>query len=780
MNKSIRILHLEDDAKDAEIIQVILESAGIVFQITRVQNGIEFAQAIQMEKFDVILADYRLPGYDGIKALKLALELCPDTPFIFVSGTMGEDIAIECLTQGATDYVLKLKLSRLVPAIKRALSEAENLGERKRVESNLRLQSAALEAAANGIVITNDKGIITWVNPAFTQLTGYTAEETIGQNPRILKSGKHAPEFYGEIWKTILSGQVWHGEIINRRADGTFYTEEMTIAPVCQEQGEISHFVAIKQDISNRKQYEMEREAIISVANAMRTATTRFDLVDIFLNRITELFNADGSMLVIQNKVVGGVVVEMGCGPVGERFTGLHIPPGKGICCEVFADGKLYLNNYAHTDPLFFRSDLLGDSHAVACVPLIAQNEMIGALWVIRKEVIAEKDINLLVAIANLAANAIHRVTLHEQTVQQLHQMASLHQIDLAISSIFDLRVILDILLKNAVTQLGIDAANVLLLIPDTRMLEYVAGYGFKTSNIETLKVLLGEGRAGTAASERRILSLSDLSQAQDAFSRTVLISEEKFVSHHVAPLIAKGQVKGVLEVFCRKRLDPTPEWFDFFESLATQAAIAIDNTTLFNQLHQSNIELTLAYDATIEGWSRALDMRDKETEGHTQRVTDMVLHLAARMGMDMTDLLEVRRGALLHDIGKMGIPDSILLKPDKLSKDEWEIMRRHPVFAYEMLAPISYLKEALDIPYCHHEKWDGSGYPRGLKGNQIPLAARIFAIVDVWDAITSDRPYRAALSREKALAYIQDQSGKHFDPGVVTIFLDEMNLAPR
>jgi putative nucleotidyltransferase with HDIG domain len=188
--------------------------------------------------------------------------------------------------------------------------------------------------------------------------------------------------------------------------------------------------------------------------------------------------------------------------------------------------------------------------------------------------------------------------------------------------------------------------------------------------------------------------------------------------------------------------------------------------------LQRSNVELTLAYDATIEGWSHALDLRDKETEGHTQRVADLTLRLAQAMGVSDHELIHIRRGTLLHDIGKMGIPDEILRKPASLDEQEWVIMRQHPLYAYDMLSPISYLRPALDIPYCHHEKWDGSGYPRGLAGEQIPLAARLFAVVDVYDALISDRPYREAWSRKRALEYIQQQAGQHFDPEIVSTFL--------
>ncbi len=262
-----------------------------------------------------------------------------------------------------------------------------------------------------------------------------------------------------------------------------------------------------------------------------------------------------------------------------------------------------------------------------------------------------------------------------------------------------------------------------------------------------------------------------NLNELEDDLAYTNLMQEEGFASYYSVPLVAKGQIKGVLDLFNRTPLNPDQEWFNFLETLAGQAAIAIDNTSLLEDLHRSNVELSLAYDTTLEGWSKALDLRDRETEGHTQRVVDITLRIAQTMGIDDQELTHMRRGALLHDIGKMGIPDSILLKPGPLTDEEWEVMKRHPVYAYELIYPITHLRPSLDIPYCHHEKWDGSGYPRGLKGEQIPLAARIFAVVDVWDALTSDRPYRKAWTSSKAKAYIQDQAGKHFDPQVVEIF---------
>jgi HD-GYP domain-containing protein (c-di-GMP phosphodiesterase class II) len=263
-------------------------------------------------------------------------------------------------------------------------------------------------------------------------------------------------------------------------------------------------------------------------------------------------------------------------------------------------------------------------------------------------------------------------------------------------------------------------------------------------------------------------------------FCADIFISEG-FATYSAVPLIAKGEVKGVLEVFNRSVCERGNDWLEFLETMAGQVAIAIDNSQLFSNLQRSNLELSQAYDATIEGWSRALDMRDRVTEGHTRRVTDMALKLARTMGMGEADLVHMRRGILLHDMGKMGIPDTILLKAEELTEEEWKIMRMHPQYAFEMLAPIAYLRPALDIPGSHHEKWDGSGYPRGLKGEQIPLVVRIFAVVDVFDALTSDRPYRKAWPKSKAFQYILDEKGKFFDPRVVDVFMSmkqELGLA--
>ena len=361
---------------------------------------------------------------------------------------------------------------------------------------------------------------------------------------------------------------------------------------------------------------------------------------------------------------------------------------------------------------------------------------------------------------------------IEDRIKDQLHRLDALRKIDAAISSLLDLHSVLDVILEQTINQLGLDAASILLFNPGTQTFDHAAGKGFTTEALKYTHLHPGEGYAGKAAVEKRTISIPDLRGRKTDLLRSPFFLSEGFVSYFAVPLITKGQVKGILEIFQRSLLSPNPEWLDYLETLAGQSAIALNLAELFDSLERVNMELFMAYDETIEGWSHALDLRDKETEGHTRRVTEMAVRLAEAMGVSESEIINIRRGALLHDIGKMGVPDSILLKPDKLTEEEWKIMRQHPQLAYDMLSPIMYLRSALDIPYCHHEKWDGTGYPRGLKGEDIPLAARIFAVVDIWDALLSDRPYLTSWPHEKVMDYIQSLSGTHLDPRVVDTFL--------
>lgn len=556
----------------------------------------------------------------------------------------------------------------------------------------------------------------------------------------------------------------------HRRKDGSLFPVEVNVTHV---QLDRSYIVAVIRDITDRRQRERELQSVATLSAALRAASSRAQLVSIVVGQVMKLLNVDGAMIAMRDSVTGETVHELGGGEWA-ALTGLRLSPGEGIAGHVMATGMLYLTNDVASDVHAAGVDVRDGIRAVACTPLSAGTETFGTLTVGHTTALTPEDIELLTSLGDIAANAIHRAALHEQTERHVQRLAALHTIDTAVSASLDLRVSVSVLLEQVITQLRADAADVLRFNPHLQTLEYVAGRGFRTKRNEQLRLRLGECNAGVAVLERRTSIVPNMACDPGSGCEEWSAGED-FVAQYAVPLIAKGQVVGVLEVFQRSTLDPDADWLDFLETLAGQAAIAIESASLFDGLQRSNTELTSAYNATIEGWSRALDLRDHETEGHSLRVTETTLKLAEAMGLDDAALVHIRRGALLHDIGKMGVPDSVLLKPGPLSDEEWDLMKMHPDYAYEMLSPIEYLKPALDIPYCHHERWDGTGYPRGLKGETIPLSARIFAVVDVWDALRSDRPYRKGWPDDRVRAHLLEQTGKHFDPRVMERFLGDM-----
>ncbi len=408
-------------------------------------------------------------------------------------------------------------------------------------------------------------------------------------------------------------------------------------------------------------------------------------------------------------------------------------------------------------------------------VPLLVGDRVCGALVVqsYQAQAYTRDHQRLLQLLGNQVAIALENSRLFEDSRRRLSRLTSLHEIDQAISGSIDLKMTMDVLVGHLIHTLEVDAACVLAYDQSSLTLEYIDAKGFRTSSLQYTSLKIGNGLAGKAALERNLVYIPDLNAQDTSFQQSPQFGKEEFVTYIAQPLIAKGELVGVLEVFHREKLSPNPEWFKYLDSLSRTAAIAIDRLNLYNDLTKSNIELKLAYDATIEGWARAIELRDGDTEDHSRRVEALTLNLARTMGAYEDELLHMRRGALLHDIGKIAIPDGILLKAGKLTEEEWLIMKRHPTYAFDMLSKINYLKPALDIPLNHHERWDGSGYPQGLAGEDIPIQARIFAVVDVWDALQSDRPYREAWSEKKAIQYLQDQAGKEFDPNVVSKFLD-------
>jgi putative nucleotidyltransferase with HDIG domain len=349
---------------------------------------------------------------------------------------------------------------------------------------------------------------------------------------------------------------------------------------------------------------------------------------------------------------------------------------------------------------------------------------------------------------------------------RMLQKMERLMEINITLNSTLELAQVLDLIIAKAVEMLECEAGSILLCNKEQTCLLFSASTSADSQTLAQIQIPLSDSLAGTIFSKNVPLVVNNVNK--DIRHNASVAAQIHFQTHSLlgVPMRIQERVIGVLEALNKKRGKFTEEDVKILTAIASQAAVAIENAQLVEALQES-------YESTLEGWAAALDLRDKETEGHSQRVTWLAMQLAQAIGMSKEDLSYLRQGALLHDIGKMGVPDSILHKHGPLTDQEKAIMRQHPINAYNMLYPITHLRPALDIPYCHHEKWDGSGYPRCLRGDEIPLAARIFTIIDVWDALRSNRPYRKAWSVKKTITYIQKEAGKSFDPAIVQRFVE-------
>ncbi|HEX2981590.1 MAG TPA: HD domain-containing phosphohydrolase [Anaerolineaceae bacterium] len=660
-----------------------------------------------------------------------------------------------------------------------------NTTERQEILETLRQERDVLErlmeTSPAGILVFNKQGQVVFSNQQ--------ADETLGNElalPRVSGDATLALAFDDEQGQPVPIERQPYSRVLDteqaviddRLSIQAFNRGRIQLsvnaAPFRDRNGKVSGAIVTLQDITELVQQRVNMEALLNLTTTLRNTTTRTEMYSVLLSKIMDLLKFDGATLVTKPGSNNNLLFHLGLGKWA-HLTGLLIAPEKSITYQVMETGEIYRNDEIQQDPdlLHIEGFFTNEVRHGVCVPLRTQSQVIGAIWVGDHAPIEERSINFLNAIADIGANAIHRAALFEQTQARLKRLSALHAVDMAITSSLDLQVTLNILLDQIIAQMNVDASDILLLNPETQMLEYAAGRGFSSPKVQQTRLHLGEPFAGEVALNRRSLLMTDVVKTTGS---TFPVSSDDFLAYFAEPLIAKGQVKGVLELFHRTKMAPDQEWLEFLHALATQAAIAIDNTELFNTLQRTNDELTLAYDATIEGWSRALELRDRESEGHSERVTDLTLRIARMMGVKDQDLSHYRRGVLLHDIGKMAIPEEILMKPGPLTKDEWDMMRLHPRYAYELLYPVPFLRRAVDIPYCHHERWDGSGYPRGLRGEAIPFPARVFAVVDVWDALRSPRPYRVAWPDEQAETYLRAKSGIQFDPKVVETFFDIIN----
>jgi PAS domain S-box-containing protein len=647
--------------------------------------------------------------------------------------------------------------------------------EQSAAESDLKYRQLFMHGS-DAVIALDLAGIVSEVNNCACNLLGYRREELTGASARLL-THPDDPDLLSH------SGMDERLECRLRQRDGQYVVAEVSLCRL-PEVG----CLLVARDVSERKQREQRLSRLAETAVEVHSLRTLEDVLQLITDRAAEIVGAH--IATAGMTLAADWARAISALHISEKYADLpraSVVPGNETLWRTVTEA----NRPVRRTQFEMESSLEDASSSEEkrpqqltggwlAAPLVGRDGRNLGIIQLADRVTGEftaEDEAILVQFAQMAAAAIENVRLfqaaqeeiaerrraEERTRRHYERLVALHATDIAIVSSLDLSCTLEVFLQQVTQQLNVDAAAVLLYSASDQALilkqstEPAAALSHKP-------IPLGCGPAGQAAVEQRLMHCVRRKTPSHS-TWDPLAGQDTYESYCAVPLVARGQIRGVLELYLKTRDLGDPEWLSFMEILASQGAVAIDNARLFEELCE-------AYDATIEGWSRALDLRDKETEGHSRRVTEMTLGLAKQLGVSPAELVHMRRGALLHDIGKMGVPDSILLKPGALTRQEWEIMRLHPEFAYEMLAPVTFLRPALEIPYSHHEMWDGTGYPQGLKGEAIPLAARIFAVADVWDALNSDRPYRKAWPKERIREHIRALAGKHFDPAVVDAFL--------
>jgi PAS domain S-box-containing protein len=477
--------------------------------------------------------------------------------------------------------------------------------------ATLKKLSQAVEQNPASIFMTDPSGSIEYVNPRFSAVTGYSFDEIMGKNPRILKSGRTSKETYDDLWRTVSSGKVWRGTFCNKKKNGELYWESASISPIYNRDGVLTNYVAVKEDI-------------------------------------TELIN------------------------VNSRLTALN-----------------------------------------------------------------------------------------DKAVKRLQYLQAVHSFESEIRKAAGMNELLPLLVSQFALSTDMDGSTLWHRSTDSDEFVPVSAHMPEEWKNANLLIDVRTKLVQSAADE-----CSTLFYNGDA---CVALGLGPFVkSYGILPLHTNGGLKWLLEFGTTSAILVSESWQNCIAAIGAVSVLALQNAELIETVRNAHAEVVSAYDATLEGWSHALDLRDRETVNATK--------LAIEVGLSDEQLVHVRRGALLHDVGKLGVPDSILGKPGSLTEEEWAIMKMHPVYANEWLSKVSYLAEALHIPRDHHERWDGTGYPKGIAGDAIPVEARLFTIVDVWDALTNNRPYRRAWTIEAAREYMLEQSGKIFDPRLLRRFIDMLD----
>ncbi len=778
MAERLNITILENDKKVLNWFLSVLDQR--LFNQTICESSEDFPKQLLTDKPDVVVLGLPLAGFSNKKAIETFVRSASGVPLVILVDSIPDNEVMKCIQGGANEFIrMQTPGSNLVTSvIYQAVANQEAINRNREEKSILQNLIGNLP----GFIYRSRKDedwTIEYLSEGFKDLTGYPPDDFIRNKKMVFQDLIYTPDL-ARVRKEARRVREKGG---NFELEYRIITAD-NIMKWVWERGNFSGdklandlFNGFITDITEKKYHENLLEMIIGIGEITNQSIYSSDFLqkisqiikDICINNWVFLLPVSGTNLFRITSASGSWEEYVG------RDIRIDLPPYN----DAFSKNNFMVFDYetGNGSELLENNFVLPGKRYLGLIPIMSQNEKIAMLIAGRRYMFTEQEIVIIKTIAEMINTAIERVNLYQKIKKQLMHLESLHAIDQAITSIYDIQVINNIILDQACRELDGDAADILMLNSPLNALEFYGRRGFKDSTLIGGRISLTTSVAGKVLLEKEDLFIPNLDENQLPFIQKHL-SIENFKSYFAKPLSLKGKAIGVMEIFMRRPFYPDEEWISFFESLATQAAVAYDSYQKYFDLQKMQMNMASSFRSTLETWSKSLELHDIETEGHIRRVTDETLDLARKLGIAEKELPNIERGALLHDIGKLAIMDDILQKKGPLTDEEWKEIKRHPQVSRDLLSNVKMLEDALDIPYSHHENWDGSGYPQGLKGEEIPLSARIFAVVETYDALISPRPYREAWSKKQAVRYLIDQKDKKFDPNIVDLFLDFLQNA--
>lgn len=532
------------------------------------------------------------------------------------------------------------------------------------------------------------------------------------------------------------------------------------------------------------KHREVQIEAMRRVAEAALEFTSVDDLIRETLAIAKDVVGAESGSLQLYDPASDCLIFRHVVDGKCPNLVGLAVAASHGINGHVFRTGISEINHNVQSCPEWNPEvDRFTGAQTRSLLTVALKKhggQPIGVIQMVNGEDgIDHFDLEVLEILAGQLAQSLAVAELRSESDRRMAGLQALDETGRIIAETTDDANALVMYLERVTEHLRLDAARLFLFRSATSRLECAAVTGFRHAVPEPFYVSGDTPLLQAVTSKQVVVSRPADSNFHSEWK------EEDFVAVHSVPLVCEGELKGVMELGDRVGRQPESEWNCLLGALASRAALLLDRAVgtaevrerlgilqrQYSGYQHQFYELSSSFDSTLEKLAHALDVRNMEPEGHTFRVAEYTIKLGRHLGLSEEDLVHLRRGALLHNIGKIAIPDAVLLKSTALTDDEWAMVRKHPIFAFELLSTVEVLRPALDIPYCCHERWDGMGYPRGLQGEKIPLGARIFALADAWDAMRADRPYRVGWPPERVRSHIVSSSGSQFDPYIVQAF---------